>query len=82
MADSRLQGDALNKEKRNSQNTWIPSNHWVAGFLWHYVMRANRENFLYDLTNIDGESLQYPDMGKVSSMDGIMILGWQHITNQ
>ena len=59
MADSRLAGDALNKDKRNSQNTWIPTTHWVAGFLWHYVMRANRENFLYDLKNIDGESLQY-----------------------
>ena len=59
MGDSKLFGDALNKEKRNSQNTWIPTTHWVAGFLWHYVQRANRENFLYDLRNIDGESLQY-----------------------
>ena len=59
MADSRLHGDELNKDKRNSQNTWIPTTHWVAGFLWHYVQRANRENFLYDLRNIDGESLQY-----------------------
>ena len=59
MADSKLHGDALNKDKRNSQNTWIPTTHWVAGFLWHYVQRANRENFLYDLRNIDGESLQY-----------------------
>ena len=25
MSDSRLSGDALNKEKRNSQNTWIPN---------------------------------------------------------
>ena len=63
MADSKLQGDALNKEKRNSENTWIPTDHWVAGFLWHFVMRANRENFLYDLTNIDGESLQYTRYG-------------------
>ena len=59
MGDSRLHGDALNKDKRNSQNAWIPTTHWVAGFLWHYVQRANRENFLYDLRNIDGESLQY-----------------------
>ena len=59
MADSLLHGDSLNKEKRNSQNTWIPTAHWVGGFLWHYVLRANRENFLYDLRNIDNESLQY-----------------------
>ena len=59
MADSKLHGDALNKDKRNSQNAWIPTHHWVGGFIWHYIMRANRENFLYDLRNIDGESMQY-----------------------
>ena len=25
MADSKLHGDALNKDKRNSQNAWIPT---------------------------------------------------------
>ena len=59
MQDSRLHGDALNKEKRNSKNAWIPSHHWVGGFIWHYVQRANRENFLYDLHCIDGESMQF-----------------------
>jgi len=59
MADSRLGGDILNKDKRNSQNAWIPTAHWVGGFIWHYIMRANRENFLYDLRCIDGESMQY-----------------------
>ena len=49
MGDSKLHGDALNKEKRNSKNAWIPTTHWVGGFLWHYIQRANRENFLYDL---------------------------------
>ena len=59
MGDSKLHGDALNKEKRNSQNAWVPTNHWVGGFVWHYIQRANRENFMYDLTCIDGESMQY-----------------------
>ena len=26
-------GDALNKEKRNSQNAWIPTTHWLGGFM-------------------------------------------------
>ena len=64
MQDSRLHGDSLNKDKRNSQNAWIPTNHWCAGFLWHYIMRANRENFMYDLRNIDGESMQYTRYGE------------------
>ena len=59
MADSRLHGDALNKDKRNSQNAWVPTTHWIGGFLWHYIERANRENFLYDLRCIDSESVQY-----------------------
>lgn len=57
--DSMLSGDIVNKEKRNSKNAWISTNHWIGGFIWHYVQKANRENFLYDLTNIDGESIQY-----------------------
>ena len=63
MEDSKLAGDALNKEKRNSKNAWIPTNHWLGGFMWHYVERANRENFLYDLRCIDGESMQYTQYG-------------------
>ena len=59
MDESRLHGDTLDKNKRNSKNTWIPTNHWISGFLWHYVQKANRENFLYDLSHIDAETLQY-----------------------
>ena len=59
MGDSRLYGDALNKDQRNSKNAWVPTTHWTAGFVWHYVERANRENFLYDIRNIDGESMQF-----------------------
>ena len=65
--DSQLQnskvGDGyegiIDKEKRNAKNAWVPTSHWIGGFVWHYVQRANRENFQYDLTNIDGESMQY-----------------------
>jgi len=59
MGDSKLLGDAINKDKRNSENTWISSDHWIAGFLWHYVNKANQTNFLYDLTCIDANNLQY-----------------------
>jgi len=58
-SDSSLVGNVINKEKRNSENTWIPTSHWLCGFLWHYVQKANRENFLYDLSKMDGESVQY-----------------------
>ena len=64
MKDSKLHGDDLNKEKRNSKNTWNPTTHWIAGFLWHYISKANRDNFLYDLSHIDGESMQYTRYGE------------------
>ena len=62
LQDSQVGGGdygTVDKDKRNARNAWVPTAHWVAGFVWHYVQRANRENFLYDLRNIDGESLQY-----------------------
>lgn len=67
LQDSRVgAGDygTVDRDKRNAKNAWVPTDHWIAGFVWHYVMRANRENFLYDLTNIDGESLQYTVYGE------------------
>lgn len=62
LVDSRVgEGSygTVDKEKRNAQNAWIPTYHWLGGFIWHYVQRANRENFRYDLSNVDGEALQY-----------------------
>lgn len=59
MKASQLHGEVLNTDKRNSSNTWVPTTDWVGGFLWHYISRANRENFLYDLEHIDGESIQF-----------------------
>ena len=72
MKDSRLHGDLLNKEKRNSRNTWIPTHHWIAGWLWHYVQKANKTNFLYDLSHIDGGSLQYARYAEGE------FYGWHH----
>jgi predicted 2-oxoglutarate/Fe(II)-dependent dioxygenase YbiX len=54
----------VDKVIRNSKNVWIPTSHWIGGFLWHYVQRANRENFVYDLTCIDGENIQYTQYGE------------------
>lgn len=57
-------GGVVDTGIRNARNTWIPTDHWLGGYVWHYVQRANRENFLYDLENIDGESMQYTVYGK------------------
>ena len=67
LQDSRVgQGNygTVDKDKRNAKNAWVSTDHWIGGFIWHYVQRANRENFLYDLIGIDGESLQYTVYGE------------------
>ncbi len=63
MGDSKLINDVLNKNIRKSKNTWIPTYHWIGGWLWHYVEMANRNNFLYDISFIESESMQYASYG-------------------
>jgi len=46
-------------DKRDSKVTWIPTTHWVGGLAYHYVNRANKENFLYDISGFDNETIQY-----------------------
>lgn len=67
LQDSKVgEGDygTVDKDVRNAKNAWVPTSHWIGGFIWHYIQRANRENFLYDLSNIDNESLQYTVYGE------------------
>ena len=81
MRDSELLGKYKDKNKRNSENAWIDTNHWIAGFIWHYVNKANRENFRYDLTNIDGENHNIQSIVKVNIIIGIMMQESLTITN-
>lgn len=48
---------------RNSKNGWIPTDHWSAGWIWYYVNKINRNNFLYDITDIDGSNMQFTNYG-------------------
>jgi PKHD-type hydroxylase len=59
LEQSKINGGLLDECKRNSLNSWVPTTHWSAGFMWHYILRANRENFLYNLHCIDSENMQF-----------------------
>lgn len=65
--DSSIGGSDGNRELdrsyRHSRNCWISTDHWFSGFLWYYIQRTNRENFCYDLTTIDSETIQYTEYG-------------------
>lgn len=64
LEDSKLYNAVLDTSRRNSKNAWVSTNHWIAGFLWHYIEKSNRENFLYDIKCIDSETLQYTRYGE------------------
>lgn len=57
--DTALTYGGLNLKYRDSKATWIPSSHWICGFCYHYVLKANRENFKYDISGFDNEIMQY-----------------------
>lgn len=57
--DSQIMGAEVDKVIRNSKNVWVPSTNWVAGWLWYHIDKINRENFCYDITEIDGGNIQY-----------------------
>lgn len=64
MGVSKLLGDEENEHIRHSRNTWIPTSNWIGSFCLNYVVRANRENFLYDIEGFDGENMQYTEYGE------------------
>ena len=56
---SKVAEGGINKSIRNSSVQWMSSDHWIAGFCMHYILKANRINFMYDIDGIEGEGLQY-----------------------
>lgn len=47
------------KDVRDSKVSWIQDTNWIAAMCFYYVMKANRENFLYDIDSYDDGTLQY-----------------------
>ena len=59
-----LEKQTLDNDIRKSKNCWIPTSHWIGGFLWHYIMNANKDNFLYDISHIEQDLVQYTQYNK------------------
>lgn len=64
LEQSTLLGGSVDPKRRNSKNTWIYSSHWLSGYLWYYINKINEENFRYDITGIDNDSIQYTQYGE------------------
>lgn len=61
IAPSEQNPGLKNTDVRKSKTTFFDTSNWIAGFIDYYVMRSNRENFNYNLTHIDHNSLQYTE---------------------
>ena len=58
------QNSKIKDNVRKSQHCWIPSTHWIGGFLWHFIKMANKDNFLYDISDIENDLIQYTQYNK------------------
>ena len=48
---------------RKSEVSWIPSTSWIGGFIYSYVLKANRDNFKYDIEGVEYDAIQYTHYG-------------------
>ena len=58
------QNSKIKDNVRKSQHCWIPSTHWIGGFWWHFIKMANKDNFLYDISDIENDLIQYTQYNK------------------
>ena len=49
----------LVKDIRSSKVGWIPDTNWFCSMVYYYVLKSNRENFLYDIYGFENNTLQY-----------------------
>jgi PKHD-type hydroxylase len=54
-----ITGDGELNPIRNSEVSWLPDTHWISGLCYHFVMKANKDNFKYDITGFDNGQMQY-----------------------
>jgi predicted 2-oxoglutarate/Fe(II)-dependent dioxygenase YbiX len=62
---STLNGDVLSDTViRDSKSSWVDSNHWIAGFCYHFILKANEENFKYNINSFGDRFIQYTSYEK------------------
>lgn len=54
---------SVNKAIRDSSVHFFGSSNWVAGLIWYYLQKTNKNNFGYDITDFDNGRLQYTVYG-------------------
>tara|TARA_Y100000004_G_scaffold126179_1_gene141998 strand:- start:1437 stop:1988 length:552 start_codon:yes stop_codon:yes gene_type:complete len=60
LADSTLDGKLKTDHSiRNSESSWVSSSNWIAGFCYHYILKANEENFRFKINSFGDRFIQY-----------------------
>lgn len=63
--DENLKKAAVGKDEtnilpiRNSECSWIPDTHWLSGLCYYYLVKANEENFKYNIGTVGSKEVQY-----------------------
>jgi Rps23 Pro-64 3,4-dihydroxylase Tpa1-like proline 4-hydroxylase len=55
---------ALQPKSRDSKVSWWGEEHWVSSLFSHYFNKANRENWEYDLSNVETIQITKYDVGQ------------------
>jgi len=53
------EGIQQDKSYRDNVSCAIPTYHWFAGMIWHYIMRVNQHNFQYDITCFGDDMIEF-----------------------
>lgn len=53
----------INRKIRNNKVAWVADDNWFAGMIYSYVIKSNKQNFLYDISGFESETLQYTHYG-------------------
>lgn len=49
----------IDENVRKNKICWIPDHYWFSSLIYSYALKANRENFLYDIEEFESNTLQY-----------------------
>ena len=63
-SEIKKNGSSIQNNIRKSQHCWIPSTNWIGRFIWYYIRMANKDNFLYDISDIENDLIQYTQYNK------------------
>jgi PKHD-type hydroxylase len=60
LEESTLNGKVLvDSAVRNSRTAWVPNTNWIAGFCYHFILKANEENFKFNIKSFGDRFIQY-----------------------